>query len=559
MSKIKKMADNFCKYYKMQKQVSYDGGGHWQNLDEYQKGELYESYSQDCGVVIQYRWVIAPNDYICSGTTKCAKEKKQVSYDNAQTWSDVSPAEYRTGAVIEYQSTDCGYVPPMERWVTTYGFTCSGTTKMTREKEQKSDDSGVTWYDTNNYREGSTVLQYNSADCGYVPQPPSSAYTTQYLTIVSNEDSNIIYYKNTDSVTRIKQISASTDGGSTWTAYTPDESGEAIAILNQGEKLFLKANSAQWKYLRLYALRSYDVEGNIMSMEYGDDFQNKTSLQYTSSFENMFKGSTTLHSAENLILPATTLSGSCYQEMFAGCTSLVTPPYILPATTLAPWCYQNMFGGCTSLTTAPQLPATTLANYCYEFMFNGCTSLTSVPRLPATTLANWCYAFMFSGCTSITAAPELPATTLAEECYEGMFRYCTSLTVSPELPATTLAKNCYHTMFLNCTSLAVAPELPATTLVDGCYGQMFSMCGSLAVAPELPATTLVYACYNAMFTGCTSLNYIKCLATDISASVCTFVWLKDVSSSGTFIKASSMNDWTTGASGIPSGWTIQNA
>jgi len=62
-----------------------------------------------------------------------------------------------------------------------------------------------------------------------------------------------------------------------------------------------------------------------------------------------------------------------------------------------------------------------------------------------------------------------------------------------------------------------------------------------------------------MFRNCSSLNYIKCLATNISATDCTSIWLEDVSSSGTFVKASSMSSWPTGENGIPSGWTVQNA
>ena len=61
-----------------------------------------------------------------------------------------------------------------------------------------------------------------------------------------------------------------------------------------------------------------------------------------------------------------------------------------------------------------------------------------------------------------------------------------------------------------------------------------------------------------MFNGCGSLNYIKCLATDISASNCTAFWVEGVAPSGTFVKAASMSSWATGANGIPNGWTIQN-
>ena len=126
------------------------------------------------------------------------------------------------------------------------------------------------------------------------------------------------------------------------------------------------------------------------------------------------------------------------------------------------------------------------------------------------------------------------------------------------LPATTLTEYCYMAMFGNCTSLTKAPELPATTLAGRCYQEMFYGCTSLTKAPELPATTLAISCYNSMFMSCTSLNHIKCLATNISAPNCTSGWLYGVANSGTFVKAASMNDWTTGDSGIPEGWTIEN-
>ena len=97
--------------------------------------------------------------------------------------------------------------------------------------------------------------------------------------------------------------------------------------------------------------------------------------------------------------------------------------------------------------------------------------------------------------------------------------------------------------------------LPATTLTRSCYHLMFEKCSSLTAAPVLPAPTLVNDCYDLMFWGCKNLNSVTCLATDISANLCTFDWLSDVASTGTFTKAPGMTAWTTGADGIPSGWT----
>lgn len=129
------------------------------------------------------------------------------------------------------------------------------------------------------------------------------------------------------------------------------------------------------------------------------------------------------------------------------------------------------------------------------------------------------------------------------------------------LPATTLTRYCYGFMFGGGQALFTqAPELPATTLVDSCYHRMFDSCRNLTTAPELPATTLADNCYDRMFQNCTNLNYIKCLATNISATACTNNWVSGVqTNSGTFIKAPSMNDWTTGNNGVPTGWTVQDA
>lgn len=127
------------------------------------------------------------------------------------------------------------------------------------------------------------------------------------------------------------------------------------------------------------------------------------------------------------------------------------------------------------------------------------------------------------------------------------------------LPATTLKQWCYACMFRDCASLISAPALPATSLTYYCYFNMFNGCTSLTTAPELPAKSLVSYCYFHMFQGCSNLNYIKCLATNISASGSHSMWLDGVASTGTFVKSASMTGWSTGNNGIPSGWTVEDA
>ncbi len=123
--------------------------------------------------------------------------------------------------------------------------------------------------------------------------------------------------------------------------------------------------------------------------------------------------------------------------------------------------------------------------------------------------------------------------------------------------STTLAEYVFYKLFENCTSLTTAPELPATTMVKNCYMAMFKGCTSLVQAPELPATKLVAVCYAGMFQGCTNLNYVKAMFTTMLPTSLNN-WLKDVSTTGTFVKNAAAT-WTNKQAKIPTGWTVQTA
>jgi len=154
------------------------------------------------------------------------------------------------------------------------------------------------------------------------------------------------------------------------------------------------------------------------------------------------------------------------------------------------------------------------------------------------------------------------ATALGGRAFTDLFDGSTHLYSHPTkklvLPATTLAYDCYGGMFNGCSSLATAPELPATTLADACYMGMFSGCSSLTTAPVLPAEKVEMNSYSFMFKGCTKLNSVTCLATDISGYNATDNWLNGVAPTGTFTKAAGMTGWSSGDSGIPSGWTVKD-
>ena len=194
----------------------------------------------------------------------------------------------------------------------------------------------------------------------------------------------------------------------------------------------------------------------------------------------------------------------------------------------------NVGGDIMSLLNSDNFENTILTvNYSFVHLFGSSKKLISASNLilPSNTIRN-CYYNMFFDCTSLTTAPALPATTVAYECYKEMFKFCTALTTAPALPATTLGLYCYQQMFYSCPSLTTAPVLPATTLTQGCYSGMFQ--------------------------GCSSLNSVTTYAQDISATNCLMNWLDTVSATGDFYNLGGVT-YTSGASGIPSGWTEHNS
>ena len=224
------------------------------------------------------------------------------------------------------------------------------------------------------YRNDAVV--YQKVTAGDSPTPTHD-YSTDYLTFVAKGNGAFQFTNSVD---------YSIDNGSTWTTLAANTQTPTV---NEGDKILWKAELMSSGTFS--SSNKFDVEGNIMSLLYGDNFENQTSISEKGSILNgLFSDCTNVVSAENFVLPATTLAYYCYANMFKGCTSLTTSPSILPATTLTNECYANMFSGCTSLTTAPELPATTLTSGCYKYMFYGCTNLNYAKCLATNISAYQC-------------------------------------------------------------------------------------------------------------------------------------------------------------------------
>ena len=171
----------------------------------------------------------------------------------------------------------------------------------------------------------------------------------------------------------------------------------ASPTINTGERIYLRGNATSAFDMANMTLgmgyfnitQSCNVGGNIMSLLFNDDFENKTDLTgYVGAFAGLFTQQPIVDVSE-LILPATTLSMTCYASMFEGCTSLTTAP-ALPATTLADGCYTGMFRSCTSLRTVHGLPAPVLTDQCYAVMFQHCSNLSYIKMLATDISAEDC-------------------------------------------------------------------------------------------------------------------------------------------------------------------------
>lgn len=420
-------------------------------------GEMVESASSFCQQTFNYKWELS-SKYECSGTTSYYLYQKYLKI-GTQDWIPDYPNVWSIDAeetmpMSKKQDNDptCGYIPPSEpiyRWVDM--------------------DSSTNWI------------------CDDCPQDINYFKTTALGTtqiFFNNHGQYIDMYYSLD--------------GLYWSK------GEASPVLNSGDTVYWKASGitpTSGSGIGSFDSGNYvnfNVGGNILSLVYGDDYSNHTTITNDYQFKGLFAGSG-VYNAGALTLPTNVTKG-CYEGMFYECGALIVPPAELPATALTESCYKEMFKFCEGMTIPPSIHASTMAASACSNMFDACSALINAPTLSATTLAPYCYSRMFGDCWSLQAAPALPATALTEGCYLNMFKNCLSIQTI---------------------------TLPASTLVSGCYTQICS--------------------------GCESLNEIKCWATSGLNYLQYAEPFSNVASTGTFYKIKRIS-YPSGV--IPSGWRV---
>lgn len=249
-------------------------------------------------------------------------------------------------------------------------------------------------------------------------------YSKQYLTMRSAEDAQFSFVRRGSGA----DIQYSLDEGATWTAL---HSGEWTPLVEAGHNIMWKGelepatgeDVSEAGVGSFKCTHDYLVEGNVMSLLWGEVFEHHNELKGGRCFAILFSSvgeydpdAPTLVNAENLVLPSLVMTEGAYAYMFYRCKLRKAPK--LPATILAGMCYMAMFYLCP-LEEAPELPATTLAMGCYSNMF-AVTNLTEAPTLPAKTLEPQCYAGMFHSCVNLKSA-RIEATNIPDSSsMEGM-------------------------------------------------------------------------------------------------------------------------------------------
>lgn len=360
----------------------------------------------------------------------------------------------------------------------------------------------------------------------------------------------------------------------TWTKWNANKQ-----LTSTGSKIYFRGDCDTWTDLTSSAYPYFtfngSIGGNIMSLVYKDDFEDKFDLSVKNiSFKGIFN-TPNLKDITELKLPATTLSDSCYEKMFGGSSLTTIPNNLLPASNLSNSCYKQMFDSCSKLEKVPSdllKSAKTVSSYGYNYMFANCTSLKEIPKLPATTVNTFGYSYMFYNCASLEEVNfDLPVANLYDSAYRCMFYKCYSLTKAPNILSTvagkvtsngiqtitTYAQWLCGSMFRDCTSLVNQPTVNFVGKIgEYSMAYMYAGCTSL-VQVNLKATTLSSNCYNYMFDSCTSLTTIYSNQSVAPSTTYTFRWFNNnLSGSGTFYRHTTWSVSSRNYSTIPSGWKL---
>ena len=213
-----------------------------------------------------------------------------------------------------------------------------------------------------------------------------------YVENISDTEEIVIIKKSNSSAPSIS-IYISNDG-ETWSRLGTTSTTGLTISLPVGSKVYMRASVNTWySSSSNYITGCSKVGGNIMSLIYGDSFTGEeTSFRgsTTDQFRLLFYSNHTLRDASELILPVTTLTQTCYREMFSGCTSLTISPKI-KAETLGPGSCMAMFLDCHSLNSVSMYATDISADNCLNDWLEGVSATGTFYKHASTTYPSGTY------------------------------------------------------------------------------------------------------------------------------------------------------------------------
>ena len=180
----------YIRYKRLKQQINFlncNDLDKWEDTCNYRLTNFFDVCDSNCNCgdygekepIFQYRWNnINPNyGYYCEDNNRYYKQRKEVSYDDGNTWYYTIPEEYQKGELYEANSRFCTSDKVMFEYKpdTESGTYCERYNKMQKYVKYVSFDNGSTWEvltwnkpDGSVYKEyKSELIEENSCDCGY--------------------------------------------------------------------------------------------------------------------------------------------------------------------------------------------------------------------------------------------------------------------------------------------------------------------------------------------------------------------------------------------------------
>ena len=163
------ICDNFNLYKKQIKWETHDGGVTWNMTNEYRKSDLIEEGSSECQQTKPktYKYIIDESKYDCDGTSSYYMECNWWSYDNLE-WYKAEPEQCRISSTLRKKNDiNCGFaeiVPGYnEKWEQSTETYCKNGSLYYLLVKYISNNGGITWTVTNDYKESNIYAGYECA------------------------------------------------------------------------------------------------------------------------------------------------------------------------------------------------------------------------------------------------------------------------------------------------------------------------------------------------------------------------------------------------------------